>query len=87
MGSVEAMVSVVADQLGHLDLVVLNASGGLELGASPDYAMQLNRDAQLRLTELVRPIMRPGSESSSLPATKPTSSANNECPKTTSPSL
>ncbi|WP_084345182.1 SDR family oxidoreductase [Rhodococcus sp. 1163] len=57
--SVEAMVALVADRLGHLDLVVLNASGGLELGAASDYAMQLNRDAQLTLTELVRPIMRP----------------------------
>ncbi|MDV6260256.1 SDR family oxidoreductase [Rhodococcoides yunnanense] len=59
--SVEAMVALLADRFGHLDLVVLNASGGLELGAGPDYAMQLNRDAQLRLAELVRPFMRPSS--------------------------
>ncbi|MBY4130346.1 SDR family oxidoreductase [Rhodococcus fascians] len=56
--SVGAMVALLADRLGHLDLVVLNASGGLELSAEPDYAMQLNRDAQLRLTKLVQPLMR-----------------------------
>ncbi len=59
--SVEAMIALLAGRFGHIDLVVLNASGGLELGAGPDYAMQLNRDAQLRLAELVRPMMRPGS--------------------------
>lgn len=59
-GSVEEMVAQLTDRLGSLDLVVLNASGGLELGAGPDYAMRLNRDAQLRLTDAVRPIMRPG---------------------------
>jgi 3-oxoacyl-[acyl-carrier protein] reductase len=39
---------------------VLNASGGLERGADPGYAMRLNRDAQLRLTRLALPLMRPG---------------------------
>ncbi|WP_349307589.1 SDR family oxidoreductase [Rhodococcus sp. H29-C3] len=61
VASVETMVALLADRLGHLDLLVLNASGGLELAAGPDYAMRLNRDAQLTLTELVRPLMRPSS--------------------------
>ncbi|MVU80605.1 SDR family NAD(P)-dependent oxidoreductase [Nocardia sp. ET3-3] len=46
--------SVVAD-FGRLDVLVLNASGGLERDAAPDYAMLLNRDAQTRLTRLALP--------------------------------
>ncbi|WP_072803479.1 SDR family oxidoreductase [Rhodococcoides yunnanense] len=58
--SVTALVSGITDTFGQLDLLVLNASGGLELDAAPGYAMKLNRDSQLRLTELVRPILRVG---------------------------
>jgi 3-oxoacyl-[acyl-carrier protein] reductase len=47
--------------LGGLDLLVLNASGGLEKGQVPDYAMRLNRDAQLDLVERALPLMPPGS--------------------------
>lgn len=50
----------VARAFGRLDVLVLNASGGLELGASPDYAMRINRDAQVRLTRLALPLMPPG---------------------------
>lgn len=50
----------VARSFGRLDVLVLNASGGLELGAEPDYAMQINRDAQVRLTRLALPLMLPG---------------------------
>ncbi|KAA0024721.1 SDR family oxidoreductase [Antrihabitans cavernicola] len=49
--AVEAML----DQIGKLDVLVLNASGGLELGAGPDYAMSINRDAQVRLVDLALP--------------------------------
>jgi NAD(P)-dependent dehydrogenase (short-subunit alcohol dehydrogenase family) len=55
-----AMIDDIAEQCGRLDALVLNASGGLERGASPDYAMRLNRDAQLRLTRLALPLMRRG---------------------------
>ena len=55
-----AMIDDVAEQCGRLDTLVLNASGGLERGADPGYAMRLNRDAQLRLTRLALPLMRPG---------------------------
>jgi 3-oxoacyl-[acyl-carrier protein] reductase len=47
--------------LGGLDLLVLNASGGLEKGQAPDYAMRLNRDAQLDLMKHALPLMPPGS--------------------------
>lgn len=58
--SVETMISEIADTCGHLDLLVLNASGGLERDADPEYAMRLNRDAQVRLTQPTEPIMKPG---------------------------
>src|SRR5690242_17344484 len=42
-GQVAAMFAAVAEAFGRLDLLILNASGGLERGAPPDYAMRLNR--------------------------------------------
>jgi NAD(P)-dependent dehydrogenase (short-subunit alcohol dehydrogenase family) len=58
--SVRAMVDRVDSRFGRLDTLVLNASGGLELGAAPDYAMRLNRDAQLRLVDSFLPLMPAG---------------------------
>jgi 3-oxoacyl-[acyl-carrier protein] reductase len=55
-----AMVHQIAADFGRLDVLVLNASGGLELGADAGYPMRINRDAQIRLTELALPLMRPG---------------------------
>lgn len=52
-----AMVDDIASRFGRLDVLVLNASGGLELGADPGYAMRLNRDAQRRLAQLALPLM------------------------------
>ncbi len=42
------MLNLVGDTFGRLDVLVLNASGGLEKGKAEDYAMVLNRDAQLQ---------------------------------------
>jgi NAD(P)-dependent dehydrogenase (short-subunit alcohol dehydrogenase family) len=50
----------LADTYGRLDMLVLNASGGLERGADAGYAMRINRDAQVRLTELALPLLTPG---------------------------
>lgn len=58
--AVEALLGDVRDRFGGLDALVLNASGGLERGADPGYALRLNRDAQLRLVTLALPLMRPG---------------------------
>jgi enoyl-[acyl-carrier protein] reductase III len=45
--SVAAMFEAAAAEFGGLDILVLNASGGMESGMAPDYALQLNRDAQV----------------------------------------
>jgi NAD(P)-dependent dehydrogenase (short-subunit alcohol dehydrogenase family) len=42
------MFAAVKAAFGRLDILVLNASGGLERDADPGYAMRLNRDAQAR---------------------------------------
>lgn len=54
------LITEVVAECGRLDVLVLNASGGLEHGAAADYAMAVNRDAQLRLTRLALPHLRPG---------------------------
>lgn len=58
--SVAAMFTGIEDRFGRLDVVVLNASGGLEKDASPGYAMRLNRDAQVSLVEGAVPLMKDG---------------------------
>jgi 3-oxoacyl-[acyl-carrier protein] reductase len=57
---VEALLAAIDERFDALDVLVLNASGGLERGAEPGYAMSLNRDAQLRLVTLALPLMPPG---------------------------
>ncbi|GAC1299622.1 MAG: SDR family oxidoreductase [Ktedonobacteraceae bacterium] len=47
----------------HLDVVVLNASGGLEralVAADPQYPMHINRDAQLQFIDAALPLMLQG---------------------------
>ncbi|MFI5781923.1 SDR family oxidoreductase [Nocardia sp. NPDC051570] len=56
-----AMIADIGDRLGRVDVLVLNASGGLEHGAPPDYAMTINRDAQLRLVRAAGPRLAAGS--------------------------
>lgn len=58
--SVEEMCSRIEESFGRLDVVVLNASGGLEKDASPTYAMRLNRDAQVSLVDRALPLMTDG---------------------------
>jgi 3-oxoacyl-[acyl-carrier protein] reductase len=54
------MIDDIRERFGRLDILVLNASGGLEHGADPGYAMRRNRDAQRRLVELALPLMSAG---------------------------
>jgi 3-oxoacyl-[acyl-carrier protein] reductase len=54
------MFEQVAEVFGRLDVLVLNASGGLEHDRPPDYATRLNVEAQLRATDLALPLMSAG---------------------------
>jgi 3-oxoacyl-[acyl-carrier protein] reductase len=57
---VSNMFATVAAECGKLDLLVLNASGGLEKDKSTDYAMDLNLTAQSRLVDRALPLMQQG---------------------------
>jgi len=59
--SVEHLFSTISSELGGLDILVMNASGGMESGMAADYAMQLNRDAQVALLTAALPLLAPGS--------------------------
>ncbi len=55
-----AMFDFLQQQAGRIDLLVLNASGGLEAGMAEDYAMQVNMGAQTRALDLALPMMPNG---------------------------
>lgn len=59
--SVADMMAQVKDTFGTLDLLVLNASGGMESGMGEDYALVLNRDAQLNVLDAALPLLHDGS--------------------------
>ena len=59
--SVAAMFETVRQELGGLDILVLNASGGMESGMQADYAMKLNRDAQVNVLNAALPLLGEGS--------------------------
>ena len=58
--SVERMARAIERAFGRLDLLVLNASGGLEKGKPASYAMELNLTAQVRTLEAVLPLLQRG---------------------------
>jgi len=47
--SLEHMFAEAKAAFGGLDILVMNASGGMESGMGEDYAMKLNRDSQVNL--------------------------------------
>ena len=51
------MMSAARKRFGNLDVLILNASGGLEKDVPADYAMTLNRDAQVATLEEALPVM------------------------------
>jgi NAD(P)-dependent dehydrogenase (short-subunit alcohol dehydrogenase family) len=58
------LMETVRQHFGALDVLVLNASGGLErdlIAADPGYPLQINHDAQIALLEDARPLLRPDS--------------------------
>ena len=59
--SVAEMMAAIKQEFGGLDILVLNASGGMESGMAEDYALKLNRDAQLSVLDAALPLMGEGS--------------------------
>jgi len=54
------MLAEIGCWRARVDVLVLNASGGLEqdlVAADPDYPMRINRDAQVALVEMARPVL------------------------------
>ena len=58
--SVTGMFDAVKAEFGGLDVLVLNASGGMEANMGEDYALRLNRDAQVNVLETALPLLREG---------------------------
>lgn len=58
--SLRAMFDAVREEFGGLDILVMNASGGMEASMGEDYAMRLNRDAQVALLTAALDVLRPG---------------------------
>ncbi|CAM4036398.1 SDR family oxidoreductase [Helcobacillus massiliensis] len=58
---VKTLMQSAVDEFGSLDLLVLNASGGMEKNLGEDYALRLNRDAQVGALTTALPLMQPGS--------------------------
>jgi 3-oxoacyl-[acyl-carrier protein] reductase len=58
--AVAAMIDDIGTRFGQLDMLVLNASGGLQHCTEPGPAMHLNRDAQRRLARLALPLIPAG---------------------------
>lgn len=59
-GSVGSMLATIDATFGRLDLLILNASGGLEKDVPDDYAIRLNKHAQVGLVEAALPMMSSG---------------------------
>ncbi len=58
--SVAELFERTVAEFGPIDILVLNASGGMETGMGEDYAMRLNRDAQVNVVEGARPHLADG---------------------------
>jgi NAD(P)-dependent dehydrogenase (short-subunit alcohol dehydrogenase family) len=59
--AVEGMFETAEAAFGKLDILVMNASGGMEAGMGEDYAMRLNRDSQVNLLKAALPHLKDGS--------------------------
>lgn len=55
-----ALVDAAVENFGSLDVLVLNASGGMETSMGENYALRLNRDAQVAMLEAALPKMSEG---------------------------
>ncbi|MBM7050578.1 SDR family oxidoreductase [Rothia sp. ZJ1223] len=57
---VTTLIDTAIDTYGSLDYLILNASGGMETNMGEDYAMRLNRDAQLNFARAAAEKMNEG---------------------------
>ncbi len=57
---VRRMMTTIQNEFSRLDILVLNASGGLEKDKPEDYAMALNYSAQINTAKLATPLIPPG---------------------------
>ena len=55
------LFSRIEKEYGGLDVLVLNASGGMESNMGEDYAMVLNRDSQVAVLDAALPLLSEGS--------------------------
>lgn len=58
--SVKNMFETAKNAFGSIDILVMNASGGMEAGLGEDYAMRLNRDSQVNLLNTALPYLSDG---------------------------
>ncbi|GFZ80789.1 SDR family oxidoreductase [Nesterenkonia alkaliphila] len=58
----QALVEAAVQSFGSLDLLILNASGGMEADRGEHYALKLNRDAQVTMVETAMDVMPAGSQ-------------------------
>ena len=56
----QALVDAAVENFGSLDVVVLNASGGMETSMGENYALRLNRDAQVAMLQAALPKLSEG---------------------------
>ena len=59
--SIAKLAHALKERWSGLDILVLNASGGMESGMAEDYALALNRDAQVNVLEAATPLLVDGS--------------------------
>lgn len=57
--SVRGLFAAAKEKFGGLDVLVMNASGGMEASMGEDYAMRLNRDAQVDLLTAALEVLNP----------------------------
>lgn len=58
--SVRSLFAKAKEEFGGLDILIMNASGGMEANMGEDYAMRLNRDAQAELLTAAMEVLNPG---------------------------
>ena len=58
--AVAALFETTEQAFGKIDILVMNASGGMEAGMGEDYAMRLNRDSQVQLLKEAIPHLNRG---------------------------